>query len=409
MRYCDLTLAYTATSGGIRTYIDAKRQYLRDHTEHEHVLIIPGEEDHEESDGRFTIRTLASPFIPGCAPYRFFWRPVKLLDALLETAPDIVELGSFFVCPWAAFQFRKRRQEDALPCLVSAYFHTDLADAYVGSPLREFIRDDLSQSSELLARWGLNLAEAAELGAEHYFGSMFNRCDLVFAASSNQVQRLRDYDYMNGRIAPLGVDLDLFHPRRRSEALRAQLGIKPGAVLIVYGGRLDAEKHVETLVDAFEQLSLPDAMLLVTGEGALRKMLEERAETLPGLVVAPYASSREEFATLLASADIYATAGPHETFGLSVIEAQACGLPVVGVDAGALRERVVPGTGFLVPVDDAAAMARKLEEAALSRGNLGPRARQHVIDAGLDWNGTFRTLFATYEQAWRERLEDAGA
>jgi len=400
MRYCDLTLAYTATSGGIRTYIDAKRRYLRDHTEHEHVLIIPGEEDHEEVEGRFTIRTLASPFIPGCAPYRFFWRPGKLLEALLETAPDIVELGSFFVCPWAAFHYRKHREEEGLPCLVSAYFHTDVADAYFGSPLREVLHDDLSQSSELLARWGLSLAEAAEFGAEHYFGSMFNRCDLVFAASPQQVQRLRDYDYTEGRLVPLGVDLDLFHPRRRSEAVRAQLGARPDTVLIIYGGRLDTEKHVETLVDAFEKLTLPDAMLLVTGEGGLRNKLEERADTLPGFVVAPYAASRDEFATLLASADIYATAGPHETFGLSVIEAQASGLPVVGVEAGALRERVVPGTGFLVPVDDAEAMARKIEEAAQDRTNLSRRARQHVIDAGLGWEGTFRTLFAAYEEAW---------
>jgi alpha-1,6-mannosyltransferase len=405
MRYCDLTLAYTATSGGIRTYIDAKRRYLRDHAEDEHVLIIPDDHDDEVHEGRFVKRTLASPFIPGCAPYRSFWRPLHLLEALLDTGPDIVELGTFFVCPWAAFQYRKRREEAGLPCLISAFFHTDLADAYFGSPLREVLHDDLSQSSELLSRWGLSLAEAAEFGAEHYFGSIFQQCDLVFASSAKQVERLRDYGVTDGQLAPLGVDLDLFHPGRRSEAVRARFGAKEGATLIVFGGRLDAEKHVETLVDAFAELSLPSAVLVVTGEGSLRKKLEERAETLPGFVVAPYASDREEFATLLASADVYATAGPHETFGLSVIEAQASGLPVVGVDAGALRERVVPGTGFLVPVDDAPAMARKIEEAARDRLNLGRRAREHVIAAGLDWNGTFRTLFATYEKAWGRGAE----
>ena len=196
--------------------------------------------------------------------------------------PDVVELGTFFVCPWAAFQYRKRREEAGLPCLVSAFFHTDLADAYFGSPLREILHDDLSESRELLRRWGLTLAEAAEFGAEHYFGSIFQRCDLVFASSAKQVERLRDYGVTEARLAPLGVDLELFHPGRRSEEIRAGMGARPETVVIIYGGRLDSEKHVETLVEAFELLTLPSAMLVVTGEGALRRKLEERAETLPG-------------------------------------------------------------------------------------------------------------------------------
>jgi alpha-1,6-mannosyltransferase len=401
MRYCDLTLAYTSTSGGIRTYIDAKRRYLRDHTGDEHVLIIPDDHDEDVHEGRFVKRTLASPMIPGCAPYRSFWQPLKLLDALIATDPDVVELGTFFVCPWAAFQYRKRRLDEGRPCLVSAFFHTDLADAYFGSPLRDILHSHLSESRELLLRWGLSLADAAEFGAEHYFGSLFQRCDLVFASSPKQVERLRDYGVNEGRLAPLGVDLELFHPGRRSEALRAQLGASPETMIIIYCGRLDAEKHVDTVVDAFERLHLPSAMLIITGEGPLRAKFQERAENLPGFHVLPYAGSREAFANLLASADLYATAGPHETFGLSVIEAQASGLPVIGVDAGALRERVVPGTGFLVPVDDATAMARAIEEAARDRHALGRRARDHVIEAGLDWGGTFRSLFAAYEEAWR--------
>ncbi len=406
MRYCDLTLAYTATSGGIRTYIDAKRRYVQEQTNDEHVLIIPGESDGRESHGRLTIRTLAGPLIPGCAPYRFFWQPLRLLEALLEEQPDIVELGTFFACPWAAFQYRGHRNDNEMRCLVSGYFHTDLADAYFGSPLREVLHDHLSQSSDLLTRWGLSLAEAAEFGAEKYFGAIFAKCDLVFAASPQQLTRLhhylRDYDSDHTRLVPLGVDIDLFHPSRRSEEVRASLGATPETVLLIYGGRLDSEKHVETLVEAFERLHprLPQAMLLVTGEGALRKKLEDRSETLPGFLVRPYASSREEFATLLASSDLYVTAGPHETFGLSVIEAQASGLPVVGVAAGALRERVVPGTGYLVPVDDADAMARQLKIAAQQRKEMSALARQHVIQTGLDWNGTFRTLFAKYADAW---------
>ena len=75
-----------------------------------------------------------------------------------------------------------------------------------------------------------------------------------------------------------------------------------------------------------------------------------------------YVNSRKRLSKILASADIYVTAGPHETFGLSIIEAQASGLPVVGVQAGALTERVTEATGILGPVDSPADMAMNLLE-----------------------------------------------
>ncbi len=400
MRYCDLTLAYSATSGGIRTYIDAKRKYLLNHTSHEHVLIIPAERDAkivEGPDQRATTIRIASPIIPGCAPYRCFWRPDRIVEALERVQPDAIELGSFFVSPASAFQFRQERIAAGHRCIVGGFFHTDLADAYFGSPLREVLHDNLREASQTLAKWGSNLAEMAESGAESFFGSIFQRCDAVFASSDKQVERLRDYGIPDAHLAPLGVDLDLFHPDKRSQDVREQYGVGPEETLILYAGRLDAEKHVDTIVEAFDKADLPGAKLILTGEGPLRERLTERARTHPRFQVAPYVTNREAFSRILASADIYVTAGPHETFGLSVVEAQACGLPVVGVDAGALRERVTPEIGFLGPVDDVPAMARNLEKAASDREAMGQRARQHVIDAGLGWDTTFRELFRVYD------------
>jgi len=403
MRYCDLTLAYTATSGGIRTYIDAKRRYLQTlDGDDEHILLIPGESDRVEVEGRFITCTVASPVIPGCVPYRFFWRPDKLLKILEEMQPDVVELGSFFISPWATFDYRDKRRDAGLACLISAYFHTDVAEVYFGGTLRKALDLFLNTDNPVVSGLEKTLVNFLEKAAERYFGKIFKQCDLMFAASPAQGERLHKYGIDHAEIVPLGVDLDFFHPKHRSDELRARLfGADDQALVIVYAGRLDAEKHVDVLVDAFGRCHLPNARLVLVGEGPLREKFEAKAADLPDMQVIPYQKNRADLAALLASADIYATAGPHETFGLSVVEAQASGLPVVGVHAGALPERVVPGTGFLGPVGDAETLARNLEQAALQLENLSLGARRHVEQSGYSWDGTFDRLFQMYSDRWQ--------
>ncbi|EXJ14506.1 glycosyltransferase [Imhoffiella purpurea] len=400
MRYCDLTLAYTETSGGIKTYIDQKRRYIADHREDEHILIVPGEEDRTTRDRRLTKIEIESPLIPGCEPYRFFWRPDRIRRILEETAPDVIELGSYFLSPLAAFRYRDERRDAGGACLVSAYFHTDVAHAYVGAPARKFLGEGIEGVSETLASWGHTLSEILEDGAESAFGHMFRKCDLTLAATEAQAARIAEYGVTGTEIVPLGVDLSRFSPERRSPAFRERLGVGEDEILLVYSGRLDTEKSVTLLVDAFERLPQePRFHLAMMGEGPLRPELEHRAASLERCSVLPYEKDKDAYASALASADIYVTAGPHETFGLSVVEAEASGLPVVGVDAGALRERIRPEWGRLGPVGDASAMAENILEIAPRRETMGAAARQHVFDADYGWDGSFGKLFAIYASA----------
>ncbi|WP_462320989.1 glycosyltransferase [Halochromatium sp.] len=400
MRYCDLTLAYTETSGGIRTYIDQKRRWIAENSDDEHVLIIPGEHDRSSQTGRLRTIEINSPLIPGCKPYRFFWRPDKVRHALEQSAPDIVELGSFFVEPWAAFRYRDECHQQAKRCLVSAYFHTDIAHAYVGAPLRRFLVDGVEEISETLAAWGNRVTEVAESGAEASFGQIFGRCDLTFAATAAQAARIAEYGVSGTEVVPLGVDLSRFSPEQRSVDWRQQQGIGDDEVLLLYCGRLDSEKAVTLLVDAFERLPEQARFpLILMGEGPLREALEARAQQRPRLRVLHYERDRAAYAQIMASADVYVTAGAYETFGLAVVEAQASGLPVVGVDAGALCERVAPDRGRLGPVGDAEAMASNIITVAAQRHRLGAAARRHVLESGYGWDSTFRRLFAIYRHA----------
>jgi len=396
--FCDVTLCYTSTSGGVRTYLDEKRKFLLEQTDHAHLLVIPGDEDSVERDDRAITARIASPFVPGHEPYRMFWRPDKIKQRLLEFRPDAVELGSFYVCPWAAFRYRSIRQAEGFHPPIGAYFHTDAPEVYVGAPLRSALAETLGEWSSTLLQLGVRIANVAEAGAASYMRTVFERCDLRLAASPQQAQRLQEYGVSHVDVVPLGVDPQRFHPRHRSSEVRSRFQAGQDDVVLIYAGRFDEEKHVFTLLEAFRNLpeSLP-AKLIFVGDGSLREPLEAEAGRQPNVLVFPYESDPDAYARLLASADIYVTAGPHETFGLSVVEAQASGIPVVGVEAGALVERVPPDAGYLAPVDDVRAMARHIELAAAHRRQLGEKSRSHV-EQHYSWATTFRRLLPLYSE-----------
>lgn len=397
MKFCDITMAYNATSGGIKTYIEEKRRFLRDNTDHEHVLIIPGARDRVRRSGRSTTVTIKAPLLPGQDAYRVFVSQAKIKQVLLEEAPEIVELGSYYTEPWAAFAYRRRRRESGAPCLLGAFFHTDVARAYVAAPLRTVAQAWLQDASEAVLSSVEKIADIAAGGAERYMRYVFSHCDLAFASSPSQASRLNEYGVEDVAVVPMGVDLKLFHPRRRSAALRAENGARDDTLALLYAGRFCTEKRVLTIVKAFEALPQTlKAQLWLMGDGPQRGDVLAAAARNASIRVFDYESDRARFADRLASADIYVSAGPFETFAISVIEAQASGLPVVGVDAGALRERVLDGLGALGPVDDVAAMAANIARVAADRAAIGARARAHSVE-NFGWRRALETLLAHYE------------
>jgi alpha-1,6-mannosyltransferase len=100
----------------------------------------------------------------------------------------------------------------------------------------------------------------------------------------------------------------------------------------------------------------------------------------------------------LALADIYVTAGTHETFALSLVKAQAAGRPVVGVDSDAHTQRVPEGVGLAGPVGDAAKMADNIVKVANHKEEMAAKARLHVQAAGFGWETAFDLLFSHYHR-----------
>jgi len=145
------------------------------------------------------------------------------------------------------------------------------------------------------------------------------------------------------------------------------------------------------VVDAFRRLPRElGARLALIGEGPLKAeiaALGDQRIIMPG-----YMKDRAELSRWLASADIYVSGMADETFGVSIVEAQASGLPVVGVAAGAMIDRVTKSVGRLGPVGDAEAMAANILDVLSSdRARLAEAARIHALQ--FSWDSSMEALF----------------
>jgi alpha-1,6-mannosyltransferase len=189
-------------------------------------------------------------------------------------------------------------------------------------------------------------------------------------------------------LQPLGVDVATFHPQRRHRWLRRQLGLRDDVRLLAYAGRFSAEKNIGALHDAFARLGKGYHLLMVGGG--------ERRRLSGNVSVIPYHRDSGELASVLASADALVHAGTAETFGLVVLEAMACGRPVVGVRAAAVAELVNDQVGVTAARADGALLAqavRDLYDRDLDA--LGQAARKHV-ESQYSWDYALRQQLATY-------------
>jgi len=384
---CDLTQSWSDVGGGVGTYLRRKRAYILDKTPHRHLMILPGPRDEVIEEGRACTVFIASPKVPGSPHYRLLLRNGAVRAALEAYRPDLIECQDAYNLPWAAIAHRKRHSDTAL---VAGYF-TDFPTVYVNRPFAKFV--------------GRGLAHAASRICYRYCGALYSRFDAVYGLSeSGGVAKLSREGVEDVAVVPLGVELGEFDPSRRDMELRRSLGVGDDQPMLIYAGRLDGEKRPQVVVDAFRQLP-PElgATLVLLGDGPLHAQFRELGKAMR--VVAPgFVDGRAELARWLASADIYVSAMADETFGISVIEAQASGLPVVGVAAGAMVDRVTPETGRLGPVDDAAAMARNIVD-VWARGPeaMGLAAREHVRHR-FAWDQSMESLFGTvYPNAFARR------
>ncbi len=389
---CDLTQSYAPRGGGgISTYLREKRDYVLKQTPHRLLQIVPGPEDRIVEDGRSIWVEIGAEQVRGSPNYRFIMRTSAVRRVLENFRPDLIESLCPWVLPWTAINYRRANPATALV----AGYHTDFPNAHVHRV-----------GVELL---GSFVAAGLRRLSVGYAGLTYREFDRVYTMGDEMRDLLAGYGITHVDTLELGADAQLFSPTRRDPTLRRKLGIKNPGPLLVYAGRIDNEKSANVLVSMLRNLPAQlGATLVMYGDGKLREPLLAENADLPVLMPG-FVNDRETLAVALASSDIYVSAMANETFGISVVEAQACGLPVVGVHSGAMPARVPPGTGLLGPVGDPVAMAENVQRVwSGDHQAMGSRGRNLVIER-FGWDRTFdRLINQIYPKAF-DRAEQRNA
>ena len=321
------------------------------------------------------------------APIRFLpapWLHRKLQggrDRLRISSPSFRSLLSYVATPWRDLA-REFRRDACAAILCQEYEHPRFDEALVvGRALRIPV---------FATYQGANVpGSSLELPFRHL---AMRRASGLITGSRWEMQRVRStYGVSIARMAllPNALDVALWRPGNRNEA-RAALGIPMDAVVVVWHGRVVVEhKGLDVLLDAWERLytkrSSRPYLLLLVGSGQDRDVLRRRVSSFPPGAVR-WEDRRihdpSDIRRHLVSADIATLSSRSEGFAVSVIEAMACGLPVVATDVSGVAEAFGEEVaGVIVPRQDPArlaeALARLLDSEPLRR-ELGERARRRA-------------------------------
>ena len=225
-----------------------------------------------------------------------------------------------------------------------------------------------------------------------YLRRFHNRAGCTMVPTEALRAELQAAGFERTLVVARGVDTQLFDPARRSEGLRRQWGAEDGARVVLYVGRLAAEKNLDALLQAFAAMRQIDARLrlALVGDGPLRDTLRQRCPE------AAFAGQRSgaDLAAHYASADLFLFPSLTETFGNVTPEAMASGLPVLAFDHAAAGQLIEHGhSGWLAPYGDAAAfvhLAQALVRDPVAARRAGQEARRSALELG--WDGIVRQI-----------------
>ena len=382
MKICDLTQIYSPRGGGVRSYLEAKRRYVRDQTPHEHLLIVPGSRTEQVEGGRTQLWTVAGPMVNRTSRYRWMLDLPALLRILYEERPDVVEAGDPYHAAMISRNWANRRGSDFY-----MFYHSHFPDAMLRTVLK------------FAGPWARGWVERV---AGDYLRNLSLNSRGVFVASRHLMQILSQWGLEGLIHLPLGVDTSVFRPveETRRREIRQRLGLPSDRPVLLYVGRFSPDKDTALLLRTWtriaEQRKQPWTGVMV-GDGQMTEVVEAFTRKQATVRRVPFVKKPEDLADWYRAADLLIHPGRWETFGLVLLEAQACGCPVVAFRGGAMDEQAADLDSWARNQGSdglAEAVARKAER--LSESDR--RQAADFVGERFSWARTFARQMEIYER-----------
>lgn len=248
------------------------------------------------------------------------------------------------------------------------------------------------------------LGDRVKRWARRYFSWYYNRCVFITAPFGGLIAQMREMGLVCAAMPQANpISLEIFRSATPDERRQAKAALNEKGPIVFYSGRLAPEKQVDVLIEGFAKIvpEFPMARLYLAGHGSERTSLEALAGRLGVSEHVRFMGfvDHSHVAELCRAADVFALMSRSETQSLSLMQAFASSLPAVVSSGGALPHYTPDTCGFVIPVNDPGALAKRLRELFLDeelRIRMGDAAAEYVelfspetvADA---WEQTFRT------------------
>lgn len=342
-------------------------------------VFVPGPGEESTPEHIHCVPSMPLVFYPECRmalPRYFFIR-----NQLQRFQPDLIHIATPFNLGLCGHYYGKKY---GVPLVASYHTHFDRYLQYYGAAFA------------IPVFW-------------RYIQWFHKSCQMTLVPSQETQNHLFQQGISHVELWKRGIDCQQFTPEKATSSLRTQYGIG-NQFVILYAGRIAPEKDLDILLEIMDAMPphLSEKLhWMICGEGPYLEEMRKKATkniTFTGFL------PQEQLSILYASADLFCFPSSTETFGNVALEAMASGLPVIGADAGGVKEIIKHGdTGFLCTPRHVPSFMNALEE-LISNPSLieimGKRARNYALTQS--WESIFDGLLTQYEKLFFEKYRKLG-
>ena len=384
-------LHFAKRPNGVKTFTRTLAEGLAS-AGHDVMIMAPSQtsRSHIETEDNHKVARISSlPFLP-LPDARICMNATAAAKKIVKQfKPDIIHIQSPLAIGYAARQEAKKH---------------DIPVVATNHAMPENIYENLRALGPLLARSLTYVMKE--------YGTWFHSNSIDYITVPTKTT-LKIYKDITGKLdiptkaISCGINLARFHPAPRDPKLLSKYRIPADRPIVLYAGRLDAEKHLWVLISAFYRLrqTLPKVHLVLSGGGIDENNLKNQVAALDLADNVTFLGrvSEEELPKVYNLGDVFVMPSPAELQSIVTLEALASSLPIIAVDAGPLYELCHNGkNGYLVKVDRPEDMARKLVKVL---GDSKAIEKMHTESLKIAQVHDINKTISAYEQVYHDAIK----